>query len=97
LGGSIVDPRLKVLQVTPIAPMNTTAYRSFTSSLLLPAELSLGVVPEEGFDQIHIAVDSIEKKYDKVREVRVKISEKTVNLVRFESYDFWNKVKSKFL
>ena len=25
LGGSIVDPRLKLLQVTPIAPMNTTA------------------------------------------------------------------------
>jgi NAD+ kinase len=97
LGGSIVDPRLKVLQVTPIAPMNTTAYRSFTSSLLLPAELSLGVVPEEGFEQIHIAVDSLEKKYENVREVRVKISEKTVNLVRFESYDFWNKVKSKFL
>jgi NAD+ kinase len=77
--------------------MNTTAYRSFTSSLLLPAELSLGVVPEEGFEQIHIAVDSLEKKYENVREVRVKISEKTVNLVRFESYDFWNKVKSKFL
>ena len=27
LGGSIVDPRLNSLQVTPLAPMNTTAYR----------------------------------------------------------------------
>ncbi len=97
LGGSIVDPRLKVLQVTPIAPMNTTAYRSFTSSLLLPAELFLGVVPEESYEQIHVAVDSIEKKYEEVQEIRVKISDKTVNLIRFESYDFWNKVKTKFL
>ena len=42
LGGSIVDPRLKLLQVTPIAPMNTTAYRSFTSSILLPSDLTIG-------------------------------------------------------
>ena len=52
LGGSIVDPRLKILQVTPIAPMNTTAYRSFTSSILLPSDLSLGVVPD--LSLIHI-------------------------------------------
>ena len=30
-GGSIVDPSLDVLQVTPLSPINTNAYRSFTS------------------------------------------------------------------
>ena len=45
LGGSIVDPRLRLLQATPIAPMNTTAYRSFTSSILLPPDLSMEVKP----------------------------------------------------
>ena len=97
LGGSIVDPRLKLLQVTPIAPMNTTAYRSFTSSILLPAELSLGVVPEHSDDVIYIVNDGIENEYSHVRKIDVVMSETHVRLMRFKDYDFWNKVKSKFL
>lgn len=97
LKGSIIDPRLKVLQVTPIAPMNTTAYRSFTSSLILPSDLYLRVAPEEGYEKIKVVTDSIERSYDHVNEIKVKLSEKEVKLLRFENYDFWNKVKTKFL
>lgn len=97
LGGSIVDPRLKLLQVTPIAPMNTTAYRSFTSSILLPAELSLGVTPEHSDDVIYIVNDGIETEYSGVKKIGVTISDTHVRLMRFKNYDFWNKVKTKFL
>ena len=97
LGGSIVDPRLELLQVTPIAPMNTTAYRSFTSSILLPAELSLGVVPESSDSRIFILNDGIQTSYSDIRQIRVMISNITVHLMRFRDYDFWDKVKSKFL
>lgn len=98
LGGSIVDPRIRLLQVTPIAPMNTTAYRSFTSSILLPSDLSLGVVPETGkSDYIFLLNDGIEHAYAQVREIKIEFSETIINLLRFESYDFWDKVKTKFL
>ena len=97
LGGSIADPRLKLLQVTPMAPMNTTAYRSFTSSILLPADLSLGVVPEHEENCIFITNDGIETGYTDVRDIKVEVSDTSVNLLRFKNYDFWNKVKTKFL
>ena len=97
LGGSIVDPRLKLLQVTPIAPMNTTAYRSFTSSILLPAELSLGVVPENNGDRIFVLNDGIQTGYSNVKEIRIAVSETVVYLMRFKDYHFWSKVKTKFL
>ncbi len=98
LGGSIVDPRLKLIQVTPIAPMNTTAYRSFTSSILLPSELSLGVVPDYRKDNTtFIIADGKETKYKDVANIRIGFSDKIIKLIRFEGYDFWNKVKSKFL
>lgn len=97
LGGSVVDPRLKLLQVTPIAPMNTTAYRSFTSSILLPAELSLGVVPEYDENKIFIMNDGIQSGYSNVKQITVTASDTTVKLLRFKDYDFWSKVKSKFL
>ena len=99
LGGSIVDPRLSLLQITPIAPMNTIAYRSFTSSILLPPDLSLGVVPDQDWQKggIKIAFDGFSKEYDSIDKIEIKLSDKIVDLVRFETYDFWDKVKSKFL
>lgn len=98
LGGSIVDPRIRLLQVTPIAPMNTTAYRSFTSSILLPSELSLGIVPELGKGAgILLMNDGIEHAYEESCEIKIEFSETIINLLRFESYDFWDKVKTKFL
>ena len=97
VGGSIVDPRLNLLQVTPLAPMNTTAFRSFTSSIMLPSDLTLGIVPEESDKIIYITNDGIENEYDNLKEIKVSISDKSVNLIRFSDYDFWSKVKDKFL
>ena len=99
LGGSIVDPRLKLLQVTPIAPMNTTAYRSFTSSILLPSDLSLGILPDRvaHSGKLRIVYDGVSVEYTNIQEIEVSFSDIEVNLMRFENYDFWTKVKSKFL
>ena len=97
VGGSIADPRLNLLQVTPIAPMNTTAYRSFTSSILLPADLSLGVVPEQPGNQIFLNNDGFENAYQNVKNIEVRVSNTSVNLIRLKGYDFWSKVKDKFL
>jgi len=97
LGGSIVDPRLEALQVTPIAPMNTTAYRSFTSSILIPAEVSIEILPELEDNRIVVVNDGIQTSYYNVSEIKIKASQKVVHLLRFKNYDFWNKVKTKFL
>ncbi|NLY70332.1 MAG: NAD(+)/NADH kinase [Clostridiales bacterium] len=98
LGGSIVDPRLSILQITPIAPMNTTAYRSFTSSVVLPQELYVRVNPEhQDSNTCMIVVDGMEHKHDDIKEIILEFSDTIVKLMRFENYDFWNKVKTKFL
>ncbi len=97
-GGAIVDPRLKLLQLTPVAPMNTTAYRSFTSSLLLPPDLPVYIRPEEGGNKfLSIISDGVDYDYYNVIEVKIEFAKEVVNLLRFESYEFWSKVKSKFL
>ncbi len=98
LGGSIVDPRLSLLQVTPIAPMNTTAYRSFTSSVILPPDLSIRINPEHSGEQgLLIVPDGMEYLLQGAEEIYLEFSNSIVKLLRFEKYDFWSKVKSKFL
>jgi NAD+ kinase len=98
LGGSIVDPRLDLLQVTPIAPINSTAYRSFTSAILLPSDLSIGVFPEYPRSRdILIATDGAEIEHAEIREIRAGFSDDLVTILRFKDYDFWNTVKRKLL
>lgn len=101
LRGSIVDPRLKLLQVTPMAPTNTVAYRTFTSSILLPSDMTLGVTPEKNeanqTKPLIIINDGFEHIYDSLDAINIELSERSVKLIRFESYSFWDKVKEKFL
>lgn len=98
LGGSIVDPRLNLLQITPLAPINTTAYRSFTSSVIVPPEITIRIFPEYTFENsILITSDGIEYRYSDISEISLKLSSVKAQLLRLEHYDFWTKVKSKFL
>ena len=98
LGGSIVDPRLNLLQVTPIAPMQNVAYRSFTSSILIPSNDRLSVIPCSDDDKtLSIIYDGMMSEYENITELSIGLSRKKINLIRFDDYQFWEKVKSKFL
>ena len=98
LGGSIVDPSLNLLQITPIAPINTTAYRSFTSSFIVPEQVTIKIHPEYTFENSVIIVgDGTEHKYKEIVEINLKMSDMRAKLLRLKSYDFWSKVKEKFL
>jgi len=98
MGGSLVDPRLNLIQVTPIAPMNTTAYRSLTSSILLPQADNLIIKPESDNDKkLIVRYDGYEKQFDDIKKITLSLSRRKINLVRFNDYTFWDKVKEKFL
>ncbi|MDR1043476.1 MAG: NAD(+)/NADH kinase [Clostridiales Family XIII bacterium] len=98
LGGSIVDPRIELLQVTPIAPINSTAYRSFTSGILLPKELSVVIIPDyPQSKKLLLTADGAETEYTGIEEIRAGLSLDVVTLLRFRDYDFWNTVKRKLL
>jgi len=97
-GGSIVDPSLNLIQVTPLAPINTTAYRSFTSSIVLPEASVIEITPEDKFESSLLLVsDGIEFRRPEIQKISVSTSGTTVRLLRLRSYEFWSKVKEKFL
>jgi NAD+ kinase len=98
LGGSIVDPRIELLQVTPIAPINSTAYRSFTSGVLLPQELSVAILPDYPQSaNLLITADGAETEYEGIERITVGLGHDVVTLLRFKDYDFWETVKRKLL
>ncbi len=97
VGGAIVDPRVQLLQVAPISPMNTTAYRSFTTSIILPADKYIEIVPERENSPLQVVGDGNKYQHNDIKKVTIKFSDKEVSLVRFHSYNFWDTVTRKFL
>ncbi len=97
VGGGIVDPRVSVIQVSPIAPMNTTSYRSFTSGVILPSDMTVKIEPEHKGTAGVVIVDGLEYWYDALESVSVSLVSEGILLVRKKSYSYWNWVAQKFI
>ncbi len=97
-GGSIIDPSLNVLQITPLAPINTNVYRSFTSSIILPCNVVIKVIPEYHFESsLVIVIDGVEHRYNNIIEIDTKLSDCKIKMLRLSNFEFWSRVTSKFL
>ena len=96
--GSIIDTRLNIIQVTPIAPLNSNSYRSLTSSIILPFKSKVRITPENQYQNTTIFLsDAIQYKYEKLYDIEISYSKYKIELLRLEKYRFWKKVKEKFL
>ncbi|MBR2748841.1 MAG: hypothetical protein IKD97_03025 [Firmicutes bacterium] len=81
-----------------MAPMNTTAYRSLTSSFLIPAEDQVIIRPADSRNRdLYILYDGRELRLRDIESISFRLSNRKINLVRFGDTSFWDKVKNKFL
>lgn len=97
-GGSIVDPSLNLMQLTPLYPINTNAYRCFTSSIIFSSESIIKIIPEYRFeDSILIVLDGIEYRFNQMSNIDISISDLKIKLLRMSDYEFWSRVSEKFL
>lgn len=97
-GGSIIYPSLNTLQLTPLSPISSKAYRSLPNSAIIPGDLKITIKPEYRYENsILIIVDGIEYKYDNIVEINFTVPEKTISRLNFDKNMYWNNLKSKFL
>ena len=81
-----------------IDPLNSNAYRSLTSSIILPYKSKVKITPENQYQNTTIFLaDAIQFKYEKLHDIEITYSNYKIRLLRLEKYRFWKKVKEKFL
>ncbi|HSH34779.1 NAD(+)/NADH kinase [Schnuerera sp.] len=97
-GGGIIYPSLKTLQITPLSPISSRAYRSLPNSAIIPGDIPITIKPEYRYENsILIVVDGFEIRYDDITEIDFIIPKKTIYKLNFDKNMYWNNLKSKFL
>ena len=97
-GGSIIYPSLRTLQITPLSPINSEAYRSLPNSAIIPGDIIISIKPEFKYENSILLInDGIEFRYDNITNIDLKLSDKNINRLIFHKDIYWNNLKSKFL
>lgn len=95
LSGAIVSPRLEVMELTEIAPINNRVDHSLRSSLILDANSEIVLKPKTG--NIIIGYDELisEDKHSDV--IKFSLSDKKVSLLYKEDYDYITHLSKTFI
>ncbi len=97
-GGSIIYPSLKTLQLTPLSPISSKAYRSLLNSAIIPGNMIISIKPELKYENsILIVNDGVELKYSDIETINLRLSDKIIKKLNFDKNMYWNNLKSKFL
>lgn len=98
VGGSIVYPSIKALQITPLAPIISNAYRSLPNSAIIPGDSVIEIKPERRYMNSMLVInDGFEYKYNNIVTVDLTMSKKIISKLNFSKDMYWENLKSKFL
>lgn len=97
-GGSIIYPSIGSLQITPLSPISSKAFRSLPTSAVIPGDLVITIKPEYRYENsILIVNDGIEFRYDNIVDINLKLSDRKIYKLNFSKSSYWDNLKNKFL
>ena len=96
-GGSIVDTGFSTLQITPIAPVNSSVYHTLTNSVIVSSDKKVIIKPQTKTNNVMVIVDGIVNEYNNVDSIVTNIKNKKIKCLRFSHYNFPQKINEKLL
>lgn len=97
LGGSIVYNTFHTLQITPIAPLNSKAYRNLLVPVIVPQEKIISLIPSVDKRNLIVIIDGEKQNYYNVTKIDTFVDKKTIKIVRMSDYNFAKKIGDKFV
>ena len=96
-GGSIIYNTLHTLQITPIAPLNSKAYRNLLTSVVIPENKLITFIPDEEKRNLIVTIDGENNIYNDIEKIETCVAKKKIKCLRMKDYNFINVVNEKFL
>ncbi|OIJ10926.1 NAD kinase [Anaerobacillus arseniciselenatis] len=98
LGGAVVDPRLKAIQLTEISSLNNNEYRTLGAPLILSGDSTLTLkVVQDGNDHPIIGADNEALSIRHCHDIKVNIADKQVKMLKLKDNSFFQRVQKTFL
>lgn len=98
-GGAILYRSLKGYQLTPLAPLNSKAYRSLLNSIVIPSKSILKIkTRNEDYKYKTLFIsDGMNLSYEDLDYVEFKTSKLNIKKLSFYKNWYWLNIKDKFL
>ena len=96
LGGAVIHPNLRVLQVTEISSINNRIFRTLSSPMIIAPSDWVTLVPNRGSDYI-LTVDQESYRGNQIEQIRYKISKKSIHFAKYRHMQFWRRVQDAFI
>lgn len=97
LDGSVVDTSLSVMQLTEIAGINSNAYRTLSSPLILSSERTIRLEASEKGSDVFITVDHISYQIDQFECISVKYKKNALKMAYRNHESFLTRINRTFI
>lgn len=95
LNGALVYNTLHTIQINPISPLNTSAYRNLLNPVILPEKSLVEILPSKS--SVTIMCDGEIEKHESITKIECSVKDKKLKFLRMKEYEFINIVNKKFL
>ena len=96
LGGAVIHPRLKALQMTEIASINNRVFRTLSSPIVIAPDEWITIVPGEMTDFV-VTLDGHQLWHRQIEKLEYRISSHVIRFDKFEHTHFWSRVEDAFI
>ncbi len=97
LNGSVIDSSLNVMQLTEIAGINSNAYRTLSSPIVLDGKRTIKLASGAHFDDVFITVDHISYDIKNFKSLYIKYKGESVKMAYHKYEGFLERINRTFL
>ncbi len=95
LGGAVIHPRLKALQMTEIASINNRVFRTLSAPIVIAPDQWITIVPNS--DHFVMTIDGERIDVRNAKKIVYRISGHVIQFDRFGHHHFWSRVQDAFI
>lgn len=95
MGGSIIDPEFEAIQLTEIGGVNNRVYHTIQNGIIIPK--SKKIVLKLKSQEIQMAYDNIQERFEKVEEIICQVSEEKLKTIQIDQEYYWKRVRRSFI
>lgn len=97
LDGSVVDTSLSIMQLTEIAGINSNAYRTLSSPLILSSERKIRFEAKEKEADVFITCDHISYRINNFDKISIKYKKSSIKMAYHDQGSFLTRINRTFI